>query len=128
MFEVDATPAAEIEQLEIQIEELREAVQRSRRLGMVGAVCAIVGPIVLACLALGALYFTPARMIVGISLALGGIVLTGSSKTSTEQLERSLKRTEDARNSAIDALDFVQIAGDAPPPAGARQGASRLEK
>ena len=116
MFAVDPTPAEAIEQLEIRIEELRESVQRSRRLGMVGGVCAIVGPALLACLALGALYFTPVRMIVGISLALGGIVLMGSSKTSTEQVERVLKQTESERNAAIDALQFVEFDAGEPSP------------
>jgi predicted phage tail protein len=116
MLEAVQTPADEIEQLELRIEELSESVQRSRRLGMVGGVAALVGPALLACLALGALYFTPVRMIVGISLALGGIVLMGSSKTSTEQLERSLKQTESERNAAIDALHFIEIGAGAPSP------------
>jgi predicted phage tail protein len=118
MLQADPTPAEEIEQLEIRIEELREAVQRSRRLGMVGGVCAVVGPALLIGLWLGTPYFTPIRMIAGISLALGGIVLTGSSKTSTEQLERLLKQTENERNTAIDALDFVRIDAGALPPTG----------
>jgi predicted phage tail protein len=116
MFAVDPTPAEEIERLEIRIEELREAVQRSRRLGMVGGVAAIVGPALLVGLWFGAPYFTPVRMIVGISLALGGIVLMGSSKTSTEQLERALKETESERNAAIDALQFIEIGAGAPSP------------
>ena len=32
MFEADPTPAEQIEQLEAEIDELREAIQRSRRL------------------------------------------------------------------------------------------------
>jgi hypothetical protein len=50
------------------------------------------------------------RMIVGI---VGGLVLMGSSVGSTKQLGLSLKRTEDERNAAIDALEFLDL-GDGP--------------
>lgn len=109
MFDPDPDPAEQIEQLEIRIEELREAIQRSRKLIMAGRLCAVAGPALLVCLVFGAVNFTPVRMVVGITLALGGMVLMGSSKTSTEQLEQSLKRTEEERNAAIDALELVQL-------------------
>ena len=99
----------QIEQLEIWIEELREAIQRSRRLIMAGRACAVLGPALLGCFMLGLLDFTPARMIVGIALAIGGVVLMGSSRSSTEQLELTLRRTEAERNAAIDTLELVQL-------------------
>ncbi len=61
------------------------------------------------CFMLGLLDFTPVRMILGIALAIGGVVLMGSSRASTEQLMLSLRRTEAARSAAIDALDLVQV-------------------
>jgi hypothetical protein len=109
MFEADPTPAEQIEQLEAQIDELREAIQRSHRLVAVGRACAFAGAALLVALALGLAIFTPVRMIVGISLGLGGLVLMGSSVGSTKQLELSLKATEDKRNAAIDALEFVEL-------------------
>jgi hypothetical protein len=109
MFEADPTPADEIERLETQIDELREAIQRSRRLVVVGRTCAFAGAALLVALALGLATFTPVRMIVGISLGLGGLVLMGSSVGSTKQLELSLKQTEDERKAAIDALELVQL-------------------
>ena len=109
MFEADPTPAEEIERLEAQIDELREAIQRSRRLVVAGRACAFAGAALLICLMLGLAAFTPVRMIVGITVALGGLVLTGSSVGSTKQLELSLKQTEDERNAAIDALEFVEL-------------------
>ena len=60
-------------------------------------------------LTLGLATLTSVRMIVGISVALGGLVLMGSSVGSTKQLELSLKETEDKRNAAIDALQFVEL-------------------
>jgi hypothetical protein len=99
----------QIERLEIQIEELREAIQRSRRYIIAGRAGAVIGPALLACLMVGLLNFTPVRMIVGIALGIGGVVLMGSSRSSTEQLELALKRTEAERIAAIDALELVQL-------------------
>ena len=48
-------------------------------------------------------------MIVGITLALGGLVLMGSSVGSTKQLKLSFKQTEDERNGAIEALELVAL-------------------
>ena len=107
--ESDFGPAEQIEQLEIRIEDLREAIERSRRLMLAGRACAVIGPALLACLMLGLMTFTPVRMIIAIALAIGGLVLMGSSRTSTEELISSLKRTEAERSAAIDDLELVQL-------------------
>jgi hypothetical protein len=101
----------QIEQLELRIEELRERIQRSQRLMLAGRACAIIGPTLLVWLLLGLLRFTPSGMIIGIALGIGGLVLMGSSKASTEQMEFLLKRTGGERNAAIDALRLVQRGG-----------------
>ena len=109
MFEPDPTPAQEIERLEAEIESLREAIQRSRKLVIAGRVCAFAGAALFIALMLGLANFTPFRFFVGIAGALGGLVLMGSSVGSTKQLELSLKATEDNRNAMIDALEFVEL-------------------
>jgi hypothetical protein len=109
MFEADPTPAEQIERLEARIDELREAIRRSSRLVAAGRACAFAGAALLIGLVLGLAIVTPVRIIVGIAAGLGGLVLMGSSVGSTKQLELSLKQTEDARNAAIDALQFVDL-------------------
>ena len=99
----------EIERLEIRIEELREAILRSRRLMLAGRAAAVAGPALFVCLMLGVLDFTPVRMIVALALAIGGVVLTGSSRSSTDELERSLTRTEAERRAAIDGAELVEF-------------------
>jgi len=111
MSQSEPTPADEIERLEAEIDELRDSIQRSRRLVMVGRLCAFAGAALLIALILGLALFTPMRMIIGISLGLGGLVLMGSSVGSTKQFEHSLKQAEDERNAAIDALKLVQLGG-----------------
>ena len=97
-----------IERLELRIEEFREAIERSRRLMLAGRASAVAGLALLVCLLFGVLNFTPVRVIVAIALAIGGVVLMGSSKASTEQLERLLKVAEAERSAAIGGHELVE--------------------
>ena len=99
----------EIERLELRIEELREAIERSRRLRLVGLASALIGPALIVGFILGLVDYTPARVLVAFALAIGGMVLMGSSRSSTEELERAMKQAEAQRMAAIDALDLVQV-------------------
>jgi hypothetical protein len=101
----------EIERLELRIEELAEAIRRSRRLRLAGRASAALGPLLILGFALGAVDYSPTRMIAALALAIGGIVLMGSSRSSTEELERSLKQAEAERIAAIDALNLVHVDG-----------------
>jgi hypothetical protein len=53
--------------------------------------------------------YSPTRVIVAFALAIGGMVLMGSSRSSTEELERALRQAEAERVAAIDALELVQV-------------------
>jgi hypothetical protein len=99
----------EIERLELQIEDLREAIERSGRYALAGQGAAVAGPALLIGFVFGLVAFTPARMILALALAIGGIVLIGSSRASTDELRRSLQRAEAERNAAIDALKLVDL-------------------
>lgn len=99
----------EIERLELRIEELSDAIERSRRLGLAGRASAVAGPALLIGFALGLVAYTPTRMIVALALAIGGVVLAGSSRSTTEELERALRQAEAERTAAIDALELVQV-------------------
>ena len=99
----------EIERLELQIEDLREAIERSRGYALAGRGAAVAGPALLIGFVLGLVGFTPVRMILALALAIGGLVLAGSSRATTEELRRSLQRAQAERNAAIDALDLVNL-------------------
>jgi len=99
----------EIERLERRIEELSAAIERSRTLRLAGRASAIAGPALIAGFVLGLVAYTPARMVVALALAIGGVVLMGSSRSSTEELERALRKAEAERVAAIDALDLVDL-------------------
>lgn len=104
-------PAEHVEELEFRIDELRDAIARSRRLMSAGRVGAVLGAILLLALMIGVIGFAPARVVFTLALLIGGVVFAGSSKSSTEQLEGSLARAERERNAAIDALGLVDAGG-----------------
>ena len=97
----------EIERLELQIEELREAIERSRRFALAGRASVVAGPALLVAILIGLVAFTPARTVFALALAIGGMVLSGSSRATTEELRRALTRVEAERNAAIDGLELV---------------------
>ena len=99
----------EIERLELRIEELRDKIARSRRLRFIGQASTVIGPVLILGFVLGLVAYSPARVLVALALAMGGMVLMGSSRSSTEELERALKQAEAERMAAIDALDLVQV-------------------
>ena len=101
----------EIERLELRIEKLSEAIERSRRLRLAGRALVVIGPMLLAGFALGLVSDSPTRVIVALALAIGGVVLMGSSRSSTEELERSLRQAEAERIAAIDALNLIPVGG-----------------
>jgi hypothetical protein len=101
----------EIERLEMQIEELREAIERSGRYALAGRGAAVAGPALIIGFVLGLVAFTPVRMILALALAIGGIVLAGSSRATTDELGRSLQKAQAERKALIDALELVNLGG-----------------
>ncbi len=101
----------EIERLEMQIEDLRDAIERSRRYAIAGRGAAVAGPALLVAFVLDLVSFTAVRMILALALAIGGIVLAGSSRATTEELRRSLQKAEAERKALIDALELVDLGG-----------------
>ena len=101
--------ANEIEQLDVRIAELRDSIRTSRRLMLAGRAGVAFGLTLLVSLLLGVVGFAPARMVVAVALAIGGVVLTGSSRSSTEELERALRLIEAERKAAIEGAEFFPL-------------------
>jgi hypothetical protein len=102
----------QIPDLEERIEELTEAIARSEKFLLAGKIGAGLGAVLLLAMMIGLLRFTPVGMVLGITLGIGGVVLTGSSKTTTENLQAALGKAEAARTAAIDNLSLLSIRDD----------------
>jgi fatty acid desaturase len=95
-----ADPRAEIERLEAQIEALAEKARSCRKL-MVGArVAMALGGGWLIALMAGALWFDALRLVSAITLALGGLVVYGSNRSTLEETQAAIRAAE-ARRAAL---------------------------
>jgi hypothetical protein len=101
---------ADVAALEILIDDLRGRLRRSRQLVMAGHGCAWTGLAVLAWWALHPTGLGP--FLIGAAASLGGIILAGSSRTSTAQIEDALGKAQAARERAIDALNMRDVTTD----------------
>jgi hypothetical protein len=93
-----------IERLERQIEELYDAVQRSRRLMLIGKTGVLGGVVLLTWWTVHTSVLSLTWFLAGVALSLGGLVLAGSSRSTADEQEIALREAEDDRNRAIDAL------------------------
>ena len=105
-----------IADLEIQIEHLRDAAERCRKIEL--AAKAIIG-VGAACLGSALLWFKPLALVLGIALLLGGIALRGSNKSTLDEIVARITADEARRAGIIDGLELQTI-----PPESARLGAA----
>jgi len=101
--------AERIARLEEQIEDLREAIGRSQRLMLAGQAALAAGLVAVALILVGLIGFTAVRAVGAIALGLGGTVLMGSSRGSTDKFARDLAYAEQERTAAIDELALVEV-------------------
>ncbi|MDB5546128.1 MAG: hypothetical protein JWO64_3277 [Hyphomicrobiales bacterium] len=102
---------SQIERLEIQIEELAGSIRQSQKLILIGRLSAAAGVLALVVFALSSTSLSLAWLMTAVALALGGLVLTGASKSSTDELQRALTKAQMDRTTAIDALNLKEIEG-----------------
>jgi hypothetical protein len=98
-----------IEDIEERIDQLQDAIGRSRKLIRAGYVAMFTGIGLFAGWALNLFASGPAPIVSGIGLTLGGLVLAGSSKRSTDELMNALRDAENERLAAIDGLPLVDV-------------------
>jgi hypothetical protein len=100
-----------IERIERQIEELAQAVRRSRRLMLLGQASAVSGVLLLTWWLVHRSVLSLTWFLAGVALSLFGLVMTGSSKRSTDDLQEALRMAEEHRIRAIDALHMHDTGG-----------------
>ena len=107
-------PREEIAELELEIEELAEALERCRKLALAAKIAIVLGALLTAATLLGVLAFEPMAMLAGVAALLGGIVLYGSNASTSENLTKTLRESEARRAALIGRLD-IRVVHDAPP-------------
>ena len=98
---------SDISDLERRIEALRADIERSGKMEAAGKIASVVGVSLFLAAGLGLFGLGAAALTGGVALAVGGVVLSGSSKASTDELRGALRDAEAARSTAIDGLWLV---------------------
>jgi hypothetical protein len=99
-------PREQISELEAQIEELAGALERCRKTALASKTAIACGGLLLAATVLGIVAFNPMTMVAAVAALLGGVVVFGSNKATSEQFAESLKNAEAMRAVLIGRLEF----------------------
>ena len=96
----------QIAELEAEIERLRDAAERGRKIDLATRVAIGLG---IACLASSFLSFRPIALVVGLALLLGGIALHGSNRSTLDDIVVRISATEVRRAALIDGLELETV-------------------
>ncbi len=106
----DGDPRDEIARLEAEIEDRSAALERCRKVVLLGKVVAAAGALVLLLLLFGIVRMEPAVMIGAMAAVLGGVVAFGSTTTTSNQLSEAMQAAEARRAELIGMLDLQVVA------------------
>jgi hypothetical protein len=95
----------QISQLEADIEDFTEVVERCRKVTLISKVAIAAGVIWLLALTLGAIRFDAMAMITSMALVIGGIVVFGSNTSTSKQTTLAIKAAEELRAELIDKIN-----------------------
>jgi hypothetical protein len=107
----DAEPRDEIVDLEARIEQLVQAIESCTKFILLSRVAIAIGGVLLLATVFGAIRFDPMVMIVAIAAVLGGVVLLGSNRTTSDQAATALQAAELRRAELISTID-LRIVGN----------------
>src|SRR5215203_5615405 len=99
----------QIEDLETEIERLREASDRCRKI-LVGARALVIGGgLLFLTLILGIVAFDPVLLLLGIAAVPAGIALYGSNRRTLDDLTADIADRQTRRREMIDRLDLEPV-------------------
>jgi hypothetical protein len=102
----DAERRDEIVELEARIEQLARVIESCSKFILLSRIAIAAGGVLLLATLFGAPWFDPMVLIAGIAAMLGGIVLLGSNRTTSEQAKAALQAAELRRAELIGAIDL----------------------
>lgn len=107
------TAPHEIVRLEAQIEALGAAIERCRKIALAARIAITAGALWFLLALLSILPFDPTFFVGALAATLGGVVLLGSNKTTWEETEAALERSEAARAALIGQM-ALRLVGETP--------------
>ncbi len=107
----EADPHEQIAELETQIEALAETIEGCRKIMLVAKVAIAGGALMILAMLVGAIRPDLVSMSVATAALLGGIVLLGSNRSTSDQAMAKMKQAEAARTRLIDGLELRPVDG-----------------
>jgi transposase len=107
----DADPRDEIARLEAEIEERSEALERCRKIILISKFTVAGGVLVLLLMLTGIVRLDAAAMIGAFAAVIGGVVMFGSTTTTSGQWSAAIKDAEARRADLIGQID-PRVVGD----------------
>src|SRR5262245_43000305 len=95
----------QIAQLETEIEQLVDTVEKCRKVTMFAKVIIGAGAIWMLAYVLGAIRFEPTTMVGAIAAVIGGVVLYGSNASTSKATMMAMNEAEALRAALIDKVD-----------------------
>jgi hypothetical protein len=99
----------EIARLEAQIEELAESIEHCRKISLASKAAIAIGAILLIAIMVGVIKFDPMALIGAIAAVLGGTVLFGSNRSTTQERTAALQAAEAQRAELIGKIDLTMV-------------------
>jgi len=104
-------PREEIARLEDEIETLAATIEGCRKIILASKAAVAGGALLLAAIAMGFIRFEPMTFMAATVALLGGTVLYGSNRSTSEQATAALKTAEARRAQLIGEIDLT-VVGD----------------
>jgi hypothetical protein len=117
----------EIARLEDEIENLADALERCRKIGIAAKVAMAAGLAALISVPIGLVTLAPLVLVVAITAAIGGLVAYGSNVSTERQAMAELKAAEVFRAQLIEASD-LRLVAPVPHPRSSGNGSLRLSE
>jgi hypothetical protein len=102
-----------IVRLEERIDELARAIESCRKFMLASRIAIAAGVVLLAALVVGAISFSPMAMVGAFAAVLGGIVLLGSNRSTSQQATAAMQMAEAERAALIGEIDLRLVSGRA---------------
>ena len=102
----------EILRLEDRLDDLAEAMARSRRISQMSKVAIVGGLIWILATIVGAIAFVPAAVITAMAAVIGGVVLFGSTTTTSKETSAAMQVTEAQRAQLIGRMQLRVVGED----------------
>jgi hypothetical protein len=111
----EGDPHEQIARLEAQIEALAETIEGCRKIMLVAKVAIAGGALLILAMILGMVRTDLASLCGATAALLGGIVLLGSNRSTSDQALAKMQKAEAVRASLIDRLELRPIDGGLAP-------------